>query len=533
MHIKTNDDILVTIDMKTQSLERESLDTLRKNLKDFKLKTHHLQTENDILRQHNIVLLRELDAERNRLAISPDRLQLNPFTGLPGQAACAKTLSNILISHQTSSERSMSGTRSDASFSLLHIRLDHQFSLVVRTLKEDASSWILYQIGMRIRESLSIHDKLFHVADDEFVAILEDRLPKDLPRYLNQLQTSIEKHHALAGVRLQIGANFGLAVYPYHGRSVAALNHAANIALSEAIKVGQPWVIFKDQLRKDVVERMELQNGILRALEAQAEGGRKSQFHLVFQPQVSLVRGTRGGLAISSINAEVLLRWKHPQRGLIPPSHFIPLAEETGLIQPLGTWLIYRTAEFLAQWKGTNLEPLVLSVNVSPSQFQNDQLVWTLDHLTRNNPGIAQRMKLEITESSLLKNPDSCLKYMHYLRSLGLKFAVDDFGRDYSSLSYLRRLPVNTLKIDKSFVTNIHQDHQSRLIIRAIAHLARDLKLKVIVEGVETTKQLIPLLEEGCTTIQGFLFSRPITASQLGEFYSRCLNRRISLPSSI
>lgn len=486
-----------------------------------------LLEENIALRRHSAVLMEELDRERRRLAELQNQILVNPHTGVPGLQAFKSYLSTMIENDQ--SHHKIHSPSKDHRFFLVVVKLDSQYDLVVKTLKESASEWILYQTAMRLGESLAPEEKVFHTADDEFILLWYASSTRELLKRLTMLHQVLDRHHGLAGVRLHIGTHFGIAHYPHHGRNHQSLRHAANLALTLAIKTDKPWVLYQEQFRQDVVDKMELQNGILKALESQAMHRNTSQFHLAYQPQVGLRTDHQGNMRICEINAEVLLRWNHPSRGLISPAQFIPLAEETGLIQPLGTWLIHRASAQLQAWKGTALEKAVISINVSPKQFINDQLVHSIDRLTRKEPAIAKRIKLEVTESSLLENTETCLKYMHYLRSLGIQFAVDDFGKDYSSLSYLRKLPVNTIKIDKSFIDNINTSHHDQVIVRAISRLAKDLNLKVVVEGVETSSQLAFLVKEGCSTIQGYFFSKPISAEQFSGFYRKAMDKRVSI----
>jgi EAL domain-containing protein (putative c-di-GMP-specific phosphodiesterase class I)/GGDEF domain-containing protein len=473
--------------------------------------------------------MRQLEAERSSLASIQSKLLVNPHTGLGCLQSFETDVSLLINQDQNNSVRSTTQNTERLEFALVVIKLGAQFDVVAKTLKESASEWILYQIGLRIGESLHPTEKAYHINDDEFVVIWYPEALADLTKRLEKLYENLNRHHTLAGVRLQVDTRIGASQYPVHGRNQQSLLHSANLALSQALKTSQNFVIFKETIRKDVVERMELQNGILKALESQSAGA-DSQFTLAFQPQVSLRTDQNGHLRVCDINAEVLLRWNHPTKGLIPPAQFIPLAEETGLIQPLGTWLVHQAAEQIEAWKGTSMDRMVLSINVSPKQFLNDQLVYSLDRLIRRNPRIASRMKLEITENSLLENTDTCLRYMHYLRSLGLQFAVDDFGRDYSSLSYLSRLPVSTIKIDRSFITNIHNNRHDQIIVRAISRLAKDLRLKVIVEGVENSQQLAFLLGVDCAIIQGFFFSKPVSAKTFATFHKRAIHKRIHRP---
>jgi diguanylate cyclase len=474
--------------------------------------------ERDKLKTTNLSLQQQVQSLQQELGAVANRGALNPYSGLPGLPSLHSRLDQLC----TSLGRQIAY--------LLIIKIGPEYEQAAKTLKESAAEWILYQASLRICEATGPQEQVFHLSETEFAALwLPDHEP-DLHKRLQGLHRALNHHHALAGVRLHISAHIGVARYPDHGRQGQDLIDSARLARAMADRDKIGFVIFAENIRQDIVDRMALQNDILKALEAHSIEGIQSQFRLVYQPQVSLQADKQGNLRIADIHAEALLRWEHPTRGPIPPDRFIPLAEETGLIQPLGTWLVYRAAAQIEAWQGTALDQTIISINVSPRQFLNDQLVYSLDRLIRHNPRVAQRMKLEITENSLLHNTDTCLRYMHHLRSLGLQFAVDDFGRDYSSLSYLSRLPVSTIKIDRSFINNIHQNRHNQIIVRAIAGLARDLNLKVIVEGVENSQQLAFLLNAHCTTIQGFFFSKPLESQQFINFHQRALRKRVNLP---
>ena len=299
-------------------------------------------------------------------------------------------------------------------------------------------------------------------------------------------------------------ASIGVALStPHHDRTDSVLRNA-DLALYRAKAAGKArWVLFEASMERDAVERLELETDLRQGLE-------RNELRLVYQPIVSLSDG-------QIVEVEALARWQHPTRGQISPAQFIPIAEETGLIEPLGLWVLEEACRQAFVWQRLVPadRPLVMSVNLSGRQFQNPGLVDQITRILRETGLEPSALKLEITESVLMQDAESTASRMRALTDIGVRFAIDDFGTGYSSLSYLRRFPVDTLKIDRSFVEGLGADAQALAIVRSIVALAKALNLSVTGEGVETPAQHAQLRELGCDRGQGYLFARPLVAADL------------------
>jgi EAL domain-containing protein (putative c-di-GMP-specific phosphodiesterase class I)/GGDEF domain-containing protein len=489
---------------------------------------HSLEDQIVILREQTDVLSRQLQEQKNRSDMLENKLFIHGKSGLPNHHRLDDELEQILEESLRAGRIPESGTdeaapeiRQTAHLSIAIIRLDDKFDMAVKTLKASVIEWILYQVGMRASECMQPGEALYHTKDDEYVFILRNFTnPVHLKSRLNHLYDTIAKPHIFSGNHIYVGCNIGVALFSDQDFSKSSLLHAADIALGQAIRTKRPWVFYEDSMRFGHIEKMELQSGIIRALESQSLTDESAQFMLYFQPQVQLV-ATGGKARIDRIDAEVLIRWLHPARGLIPPDKFIPLAEETGLILPIGNWVLFKTIEQLEKWQGTPLEKVTLSINISPKQFANEQLMDNLVTMMNRRPSLKHRLKIEITETSLMEDPEHAILRMRQLAKLGLRFALDDFGKGYSSLNYLTELPLNTIKLDRAFICNVNQSPTDQAIVRAVVFLAKTMKLKLICEGVENTAQLQTLQQQGCRIFQGYYFSKALPVAEFEEFYRR------------
>ena len=445
------------------------------------------------------------------------KLFINNKSGLPNHHRLDDDLEKIINLLPRSDARS-------PDFPAMHlavaiIRLDDKFDMAVKTLKASVIEWILYQVGMRANECVQPEEALYHTKDDEFVVILRNFTNlTHLKSRLNVLYDSVSKPHIFSGNHIYVGCNIGISLHSPSDNSKSSLLHAADIAMGAAIRTRRPWVFYEDSMRFGHIEKMDLQSSIIRALESQATTDEAAQFSLHFQPQVQLVATPGGQTRIDRIDAEVLIRWNHPVRGLVPPDKFIPLAEETGLILPIGNWVLFKTIEQLEKWQGTPLEKIILSINISPKQFANEQLMDNLVFMMNKRPSLKHRLKVEITETSLMEDPEHSIQRMRHLNKMGLRFALDDFGKGYSSLNYLTELPLNTIKLDRAFICNVHQSPTDQAIVRAVVYLAKTMKLKLICEGVENTAQLQTLQNQGCRIFQGYYFSKALSIGDFENF---------------
>ncbi|MER2539482.1 MAG: EAL domain-containing protein, partial [Azonexus sp.] len=417
----------------------------------------------------------------------------DPLTGLPNRRLLLDRLKQALAS----------STRNVKYGALLFIDLDH-FKNLNDTRGHDIGDLLLQQVAERLTTCVRESDTVARLGGDEFVVMLED-LSGTIQEAVNQAESvgekilsTLNKTYALGSGEHHSTPSIGIALFADHSEGIDELLKRADLAMYEAKAAGRNTLrFFEPEMQTIVTARAAMEIGLREAL---ANG----QFFLHYQAQVTDVCGVAG--------AEALVRWRHPLRGTISPTEFIPLAEETGLIQPLGLWVLETACVQLARWAmQPGMAHLTLAVNVSARQFHQtdfvDQVLVVLER-TGANPC---RLKLELTESLLVTNIDGVIAKMSALKIIGVGFSLDDFGTGYSSLSYLSRLPLDQLKIDRSFVMNIESNDNAAAICAATISLAHALNLKVVAEGVETEAQRYFLnMVHHCDLIQGYLFSRPL-----------------------
>jgi EAL domain-containing protein (putative c-di-GMP-specific phosphodiesterase class I) len=302
-----------------------------------------------------------------------------------------------------------------------------------------------------------------------------------------------------------VTGSMGIAVYPDDGEDVDILLRNADIAMYAAKEEGRnTYRFFSEEMNARMLERLALESDLRRALE-------RDELVLHFQPQVEARTGR-------TVALEALVRWQHPQRGLLPPLDFIGIAEETGLIIPLGEWVMRTACGQAVAWREAGLPPMRVSVNVSSRQLTQSDLVTTVKQVLDATRLAGEFLELELTESSLMSDVEATTQTLCGLKETGLSLSVDDFGTGYSSMNYLKRFPLDALKIDRSFVQDLTVDANDAAITKAVIALAKALDLSTIAEGVEDKEQLQFLVDQGCDLIQGFLISRPIPAEEIGPF---------------
>ncbi|MCX7024489.1 MAG: GGDEF domain-containing phosphodiesterase [Spirochaetes bacterium] len=484
---------------------------------DHKSRLGFLEKEIDLLRVQNQRLSELLSEQERRHRDLEERLSVDARSGLPNHLRLSHELDADLSAARNGTER----------IAVVILKLDSRMTLMTKTMKPTVIEWILYQTGQRLLEAIGPGDSLYHARDDEFVLVY--RSVSDANALRTRIAAAVDvvgKPHVFSGYHLAIGCVAGAAIFPDHGLDRSRLLHNADIALEYARSKGRSVKFFSERIRESVVEKMELQNAILKALESQAIKEISRQFLVFFQPIVTLGEIGKDSVRIERVDAEVLIRWDHPTRGLLGPNLFIPTAEETGLIIPIGNWVLYRTAEILREWSSGALGEVRLSVNISPRQFASDHLFENVKRVMQREG--RERLKFEITESCLMDDPMLAVARMGRLKSEGVSFSVDDFGTGYSSLSYLSKLPVSSLKIDQSFVRHIEKSKQDRTIVRTILSLGREMNFDVVCEGVENEQQIRILSEDGCSCIQGYIFGRPMPAQEFRLVCEEFLRKPVS-----
>jgi len=446
--------------------------------------THYVKTLTDITQRKSAA------QEIERLAF------YDPLTNLPNRRLLLERLKLALASSHANNKKG----------ALLFIDLDN-FKTLNDTLGHDSGDLLLQQIAVRLSACLRESDTVARLGGDEFVIMLED-LSAQEAEAVSQAEAAGNKIIANINAPFLLGkqdylctSSIGATLFNGHQQSVEELLKQADIAMYQAKISGRNALRFFDRQMQDIITaRVSLENELRKALG-------KEQLQLYYQIQVDDSHRPLG--------AEALLRWSHPERGMVSLADFIPLAEETSLIAPIGQWVLETACAQLKKWQQTPLTSgLILSVNVSARQFfQTDFVALVLATIQRHdiNPML---LKLELTESTLLEHIDDTIQVMNILKKTGIRFSLDDFGTGYSSLQYLKMLPLDQLKIDQSFVRDIAVDSGDQAIVRTIIAMASSLNLNVIAEGVETEQQRQFLLNNGCTNFQGYLFSEPLPISQ-------------------
>ena len=411
------------------------------------------------------------------------------LTGLPNRALLADRMDYLLSRAR----------RGNEPLSLMFLDLD-RFKNINDALGHHIGDELLIQLANRLRSVLREEDIVSRLGGDEFILVFANTPADGAIRIAEKLLRVIEARYQIGQHELSCTASIGIAVYPRDGDSLETLSMSADTAMYRAKKQGKnAYCFFLNDMQVLSARTLIIENELRRAIEGE-------QFSLHYQPQLSLHTQR-------IVGAEALLRWNHPTLGQVSPGEFIPIAEESGLIQPIGDWALRTAAHQMHQWIAQGLPAMTVSVNLSALQFRHPDLIARVSSILREEALPANALELELTESATMDDPLRAISVIRQLRDHGVQMAIDDFGTGYSSMNHLKRFSASRLKIDQSFIRNVLNNAEDAAIIAAIIGLAHNLDMRTIAEGVESVEQLQFLEQQGCDEIQGFLFARPMPAA--------------------
>jgi len=442
--------------------------------------THYIGIQNDITESRRYQ--EELEHQAN----------YDTLTGLPNR--------NLL--HDRLKQAVAYARRYQKAMAVAFIDLDN-FKLVNDSLGHSAGDRLLTTVADRLKACVRNSDTAARLSGDEFVLILFDQtddtvIHNTMQRILNEVSLPCR----LEDRDFYVSCSIGYSIFPEDGETDEVLLKNADAAMYHAKEAGRNnFQAYTPDMEVKATERLELGGDLRLALE-------NNEFYLCYQPRVSLADGR-------IIGVEALIRWQHPKLGLVSPADFIPIAEESGLISPIGEWALRTACAQGKAWLDTGLPPITMSVNLSARQFIKKDLIQTIEKILAETGWPPELLELELTESLIMHNAELFIITLNNLKTLGIKLAVDDFGTGFSSLAYLKRFPIDRLKIDRSFVHDVAADHDSSAIARAVIHLGHSMGLKVLAEGVETPEELEFLRAHDCDELQGYFFSEPLIAESL------------------
>jgi diguanylate cyclase (GGDEF)-like protein len=391
--------------------------------------------------------------------------------------------------------------RQNKSIAVIFLDLD-RFKYINDSLGHETGDKLLRSVSKRLLASVRGSDTVSRQGGDEFVILLSEiSHPEDAAKSAKKILLSLSAPHSIVGQHLHIDGSIGISVYPEDGEDAETLIKNADTAMYHAKGTGRNnFQFFKGEMNLRAVERQSLEGSLRNALEGE-------QFLLHYQPKVNLDTGEITGV-------EALIRWQHPDRGLISPGRFIPIAEDSGLIVQIGRWVLREACRQTREWQDAGWLRLPIAVNVSALEFRDPGFIDSVRTVLQETGLEARYLELELTEGVLMEDGQSTAAVLQELKEMGVHLAVDDFGTGYSSLSYLQQFPIDVLKIDQSFVHHITGNPDDSPIVSAIIDMGKNLKQRVIAEGVETQGQLAFLQSQRCAEGQGYLFSRPLGAAQ-------------------
>ncbi len=431
-------------------------------------------------------------------------------------------LPNRSLFHDRLKQALAHAERYKVKIALLFLDLDN-FKRINDTLEHRAGDLLLQAVAERLSNYVRMADTvarqgveaststIARLGGDEFIVLLKEiNSMQNVAKVAQRILSIISKPYRLEGHEVFVTASIGIALYPTDGNDADTLLKNADTAMYHAKEQGKDnFQFYKQSMNASAFERLILESCLRRAMD-------REEFLLYYQPRMDIRTEKIVGM-------EALIRWNHPEKGLLHPREFIPLAEETGIILPMGEWVLKTACEQNKIWLGRNPfhTRIVISLNLSGQQLRQDSFIKIVEKVVDDTELDPKYIELEITESVIMKNPEMTITTLYKLKNMGLRLSMDDFGTGYSSFNHLKRFPLDIIKIDRSFIKDITRNSEDMAIVKAIIAMAHTLKLNVIAEGVETEQQLAFLREQGCDEIQGYVLSRPIPAEEIPNFLAK------------
>ncbi|MCG3201285.1 MAG: hypothetical protein NFCOHLIN_01151 [Gammaproteobacteria bacterium] len=446
---------------------------------------------------------REAEARIHQLAL------FDTLTGLPNRTLFRGRLERALARAE----------QHELQLGVLFVDLD-RIKSINDTLGHAAGDQMLREVGKRLGAAIGEHDTVARLGGDEFLIMVPDLgATADVTRLAERILAGLAAPCEIQGHTLHVTASIGVSIYPRDGRDAETLQKHADVALYKAKEQGRnTYKLFDAAMSAQAHDRLLLENGLRTAL-------KRNELLLHYQPQIDLQ-------SRAVVGVEALLRWQHPGTGLMPPAEFIAIAEDTGLIVPIGEWVLRAACRQARAWQAAGLPPLRIAVNVSVRQLKEQSLPRTLAAILAETGLAPDLLEVEVTESGIMANPDHSAGILREIQEMGVSIAIDDFGTGYSSLAYLKRLPINRLKIDRSFIRDIPGDADDVAIAQTILAMARQLQLSVVAEGVESGEILRFLQASGCEKAQGYFISRPLSPDACAEFIRASMQQRPAFAAS-
>ncbi|MGB5306475.1 MAG: EAL domain-containing protein [Gammaproteobacteria bacterium] len=490
----------------------EGTDEIGTLIVDFNVMLNEIQSRDKELIEHRSMLeervalrTEEIEIANQQLASAKEQAESvakrmeyyahhDALTGLPNRILFNDRIDTALAHAQ----------RQQSMLALLFLDLD-RFKVINDSLGHAVGDQLLRVVSRRIRKCLRTDDTVARLGGDEFMVLLTDiKSSADAGRIGNKIIDSLVKPASCNGHELHITTSIGVSIYPFDGLDTDTLVKNSDVSMYRAKELGRnKLVYYTAEMNAVSRKQLSLETSLRKALE-------NDELELYYQPQVDITTNT-------IIGAEALLRWQHPEMGAINPLDFLPIAEDSGMIIPIGEWVLHTAFRQLRIWHDAGHKQLGLAVNLSASQIARPGLTRTIKHALETTGINAGMTELEITENVVMKNLDTAIVILDKLKAMGFRIAMDDFGTGYSSLGYLRKLPIDTVKIDKSFVREIPDNKEDTLIAQAVIAMAQSLGLSLVAEGVENNKQLEFLRQQNCTVVQGYLFSKPLSPADFTD----------------